>query len=282
MNYNFGMFEIINIIVVSFLSDLMILFLLKRVLMLSVGKWELCFIQIIPLAPTFVFVLCQTGLLVFIGLKMLAAMLVCVLITDSFKFGFISKLYFLYVVLMFSIYGFAEFEILLVESVFENLFGMQMQSMYYGLCVIGLWVYVALIYLLMCKLTKINKLRQHIAHVSFSLFGKHIEVVGLIDSGNSLMDNVTNKPVVVISVHALKKHFKDFWGVDMHSNALCQHFVDCVVAGGKKFQMPIFDIGSVCVKRGVEIKSFDCVLGFVTQKFYDEKDYQCLIHRNCF
>jgi hypothetical protein len=132
------------------------------------------------------------------------------------------------------------------------------------------------------KLTKINKLKHHLARVSFSIYGKHIEVVGLIDSGNSLVDKVTNKPVIVISVAALKKHFKDSAIYNFKDSVFCERFVDCVLAGGARLKMPILDIGSVCIKRDDEVKSFDCVLGFVDQKFCDEKDYQCLIHRNCF
>ena len=112
------------------------------------------------------------------------------------------------------------------------------------------------------------------------LLGKHIEMVGLIDSGNSLIDSKTNKPVVVVSSSIIKKHFNSLDVKFDGKNDLCKRFIECVAVGGISFKMPIIDVESVTITTNNTAKRFDCVIGVVNQEFCDAKNYQCLIHRN--
>ena len=116
-------------------------------------------------------------------------------------------------------------------------------------------------------------------NVSFFINGKHIEVVGLLDSGNSLKDTKTRKPVIVISSKVLKKYFSDFEFEMMLKKSFCDYFLDCETASGSRFKMPVIDIGKVMINQNNFIKSFDCVLGVVNQKFYNKK-YECLLHQD--
>ena len=278
--YNWFMFEAINVILISFVSDLIICLCLKRFFDLQIKFFEILFLQIIMIAPAVVYVFCDATLLMLLVLKLVAGLLLTVLITDSYRWGFLWKLYMCYVAMMFSVYGCAEFMLLLGCACIKTVTGTDLPEYLHGVLLIAVLVYVTLIFVLVRKWVNYKNLKPYLANVSFMLLGKHIEMVGLIDSGNSLIDSKTNKPVVVVSSSIIKKHFNSLDVKFDGKNDLCKRFIECVAVGGISFKMPIIDVESVTITTNNTAKRFDCVIGVVNQEFCDAKNYQCLIHRN--
>lgn len=274
------MVDIINCIVLSLISDLILMFCLKKIFGLRVKYVELCCLEIVALAPVVIFVLCKILVIQFLFFKLLAGLLICVLITDSFRFGFLFKLIMAYVVLFFSVYGISCFMVLFAKSVLSQAFGVNVSYAFDFVVLAGVIVYVLLIYMLVHKLSKFKTLKNYLAGVSFMFMGKHIEIVGLLDTGNSLVDDVTHKPVVIVSINAIKRYFSDLSIDSIKNGFVCDRVINCVSAGEKSFKIPVYDVGEICIKRDGEIKSQKCVLGFANREFCDDKDYQCLLHRD--
>ena len=271
------MVEIINCIILNVTTDLMLLFCLKKFFKLKVRVLEILFLEIVMVAPAVVYVLCNIMLAQFVILKLIAGVLVCLLITDSFSFCFLSKLFGLYIVFFFSIFGVNNFMVEFVKTVASMVFNITIPYFFDFVVLVGVIVYVVMIFVLVRGLSKFNTLKNYLANVSFMFMGKHIQIVGLYDTGNTLIDDVTHKPVVIVSSDALKKYFAD---INFEKDFVCDRCVECVSAGEACFSVPVYDVGEICIKQGGEIKCERCVLGFVERGFYDDKNYQCLLHRD--
>ncbi len=274
------MLEILNLIITNFLIDCMLSLLLKKIFKLQTSCFEIMMLQFINIAPVIIFGFCEIKFFLFILLKLIAGLLVCLLVTDSFKSKNLARLYFCYLILFFSVYGLTWFLLLFFHSAFQQLTGENVSKVFDFIIFLMVVGYISLIYIFVRTIKNYKTLHDYLAIVSFSIFNKHIEIIGLLDSGNTLKDNLTKKPVIVVSIELMKKYFKDISRYEFEKSGFCERKINCVSAGGLNFEMPIFDIGAVCVKSGSSIKSYDCVLGFVNQKFYDEKNYQCLLHRD--
>lgn len=213
---------------------------------------------------------------------MLSNFVVCLLITDSFKISNISKLFMFNLFLSLSIFGFFKFFTQLLNVVSNNYFNQKIAKNLDFVLIIAIMFYFLAIFAFFKKMSQEKSIKSFLSKVSFCLYGKHIEVVGLLDSGNSLVDTKTGKFVIVISAKSLKKFFDNFDYEMVLKNGFCSRKILCEVAGGLCFEMPVVDIGKASVMVGFEKKNFDCVLGIVNQKFYDEKKYDCLLHREFF
>ena len=121
--------------------------------------------------------------------------------------------------------------------------------------------------------------------VSFLLFGNHIQINGLLDSGNSLYDTKTGKAVIIVSLNAIKKFisiddYKKLCGDEAtHYKIINQ--LQCSTVGEKKVTLPIIDIGEVVIENfedGAQ-KKFKCVIGITKEDFLEKNDYECLLHR---
>ena len=119
------MVEIINCIVLNLIGDLVLWFSLKKFFRLKVGSIELLCLELVAIAPAIVYVLCNIMIVQFLLLKLVAGVLICLLITDSFKARFMFGLISLYIVLLFSIYGSFWFMTLFAEVVFSRIFNLK-------------------------------------------------------------------------------------------------------------------------------------------------------------
>lgn len=112
--------------------------------------------------------------------------------------------------------------------------------------------------------------------MSLKLFDKHISFYGLIDSGNTLYDTKTNRPVILISIPSLSKfleHEKIVW---MIKNK-CRN-IKCETIAGSDFNIPIFS-SDVLLRVNEETEQINCMVGLVEQKFENGK-FDCLLHRD--
>ncbi len=270
----------INVLVTNLLIDYLSVVLIKQFFKLTSGFVYLFLIQIFSVAATVIYLFCGLEFYQFLLCKILAEFIIVFLISDSFKFVNILKLWWFYVLIMFSVYGFSEFFAVLLYSLFKFYFDIKIAKNHKFVLIISVFVYFIANFCFFCKMSKNKHLKNNLAKVSFFLYGKHIEITGFLDTGNSLIDKTTGKPVIVISANCLKKYFKNFKFQGLKKGEFCDRLISCECAGGTAFEMPIVKIDKVCVCHDGERKHISCMLGIVNQNFYDEKKYDCLIHRD--
>ena len=113
--------------------------------------------------------------------------------------------------------------------------------------------------------------------LSFLLFGKHIEFVGFIDSGNSLYDSLTKKPVVVASKKSLERYFSKNEIYDIMNNF--GRVLECETIGESLVKIRVFSIKDFTIFDEKTSKQIPCVLG-VVDKVFENTKYDCLLHRD--
>ncbi len=206
------------------------------------------------------------------------------LVTDSYYVKNLFGLYFAEVLLMFSVYGFADFLVMFIKAVILQIFGKSIPILFDFVIIFGLLCYFLAIFSCAHHFSKLKSLKSFLAKVSFSLCGKHIEITGLLDSGNSLYDSKTGKAVIVVSVSVLKKvlpktDFKRIENGDF-SNLPISHYLNYVSVGGNSADMPVIDIGNAFVEVKHVSKKVRCVLGLALQDFDSTGSFECLLHRD--
>lgn len=273
----------ISFLLINLILDLSIITLLKRVFGLCVRKIEIVILMLFSLVPGLLFSLYKIKFLYFLLLKIAFYFLVSIFVADSFYpkrflsiFGFSEFLFF-------SVYGSGEFFILFVRAVVLTLFKKELKTFSDVIIMLSLIAYIFLMSLCFKEISRHKKLSNLLSKVSFFLFGRHIEITGLIDSGNALYDTKTKKSVIIISLSVLRRFLtesecemiknKRYFGLDI------SHELEYETVGGKKSTMPIVDIGEVELERGGEKQKFKCVLGIVSEGLVEEKRYECLLHR---
>ena len=107
---------------------------------------------------------------------------------------------------------------------------------------------------------------------------QHIEITGLCDTGNSLVDEVTKKPVVVLSFEALKKYFKNMTFEDVLN--MSSRSIKCVTAGENSIELPLIEIGEIYLESFGKKTKYKTILAVTKQRFFDLKKYECLLHRD--
>lgn len=272
----------LSIIISSLLLDAILTVCAKHAFKLKVGKVLLVSLQAICILPTILYVFLPITFFQFVLTKILMWFVFTLLVTDSYLVKDIFGIWFGQILLMFSVYGFAEFLVLFVKASVVTIFGIKLKSMFDFVIILGLLLYFAAVYIFVQFFSKTKNLKNILAKVSFLICGKHIEITGLLDSGNSLYDTKTGKAVVVVSVSAFKKILPK----DTYQNLLCGdysffkivRFVDYKTVDGKTAKMPVVDVGSVCVKFNLKVKNFSCVIGIVQAEFDTEKKVECLLH----
>lgn len=186
--------------------------------------------------------------------------------------------------LFFSVFGFAEFMLLFVHASFVELFEIKIPKYYNFIVILCTIMYVFLIGGLVRLLSHRKVLKNYLTKVSFSLFCKHIEIVGLLDSGNSLKDTKTGKPVVIMSIKSLKKYLPKHDYLKVASGDFSplhvSHYLDYTTISEKGSKMPIVEIDNIVIEKGDSIKKLDCVIGFVNHNFGDNNSFECLLHRD--
>lgn len=270
----------VNFIMTNFILDLLIGCMIKKINKLQVKFVEILFLQIFNIAVAVIYLFCGINFFVFLILKLLANAIICSLITDVFKLKKILNLFLVYVFVMFSIYGFFEFLVLFIESVLKQQFNIKTANYLHFIIIIGLFLYFHVIYCVIYKFQKDKPLQKFLCEVSFFINEKHIEIIGLLDSGNGLYDTKTGKPVVVVSSKTLKKYFEDFEFEMLMKNGFCSHTVNCEMADGHRFEMPVIENVRLMLKQNGIAKTFDCSVGIISKRLSSKKDFDCLLHRD--
>ncbi len=276
--------NIISILISSIILDLLASILAKEIFKLKIGLFQLSLTQIVLVLPTILYLFLPLTVWQFIIIKLFMWFIFVLLVTDSYYFKNIFSLFFLQVLIMFSIYGVAVFLLTFLKAMLIELWGMQIENYLNFILIFLLCFYFVAIFSLASFLSKTKSIRTFLSKVSFSVFGKHIEITGLLDSGNSLYDSKTGKAVIVVSVSALKKvlpkeQYQKFMYGDM-SAVPVSHFISYVSVGGKTADMPIIDVGSATVKVKSGSKQFQCVIGLVNHSLDNSGGFECLLHRD--
>ena len=173
---------------------------------------------------------------------------------------------------------------MLIQSLVIMIFGKEISNLCEILLVFAGICYVFAVFELVGYLSKKKILKSFLKRVSFLAFGRHIEIVGLLDTGNVLYDSKTNLPVIVLSVFALKNFlpsniYKNITIGDF-SELGVNHYLECVSVAEKTLSMPIIKIDSATIICGDKSQKVNCVLGIVNHRFEGSNEYDCLLHRD--
>lgn len=275
--------RVISFIVIGLVSDVLVALAIKRMMNLKTHFLMFAFLQILNVLVSVLFIYFKFESYVFVLLKIFVIFIISLLVADDYNLKPLSILFLSYVILTFSVLGFLKFLVLVFECVLFDIFCIKFSYLLDIVVLFVIILYIFAIFWCVYNFTKKKKLKSFLMKVSFLAFGKHIEIVGLLDTGNSLYDTKTKKAVIVISCQALKKHlpkniYKNITNNNFNDLGL-SNIIEYVSVGGKTLSMPIVDVGSVKIDDGNCVKKFDCVLGISSQPFA-EKDYECLLHRD--
>ncbi len=275
--------NIIYFILINLILDLSCLIILKNYFRLSVMRFELLAVLSFGIIPSLVFIFLELKLFVFILAKMVYLLLASLLMTNLYKFKCVMILFFSAVVIELSCFGFYEFILLFADAVMEYFSGSGFN--FYGKTIIAvlLFLYIFAQWKLFESLSYKKTIKSFLSKVSFSFFGKHIELTGLLDSGNYLYDYKLGKFVIVVEKQALKKFLSksdykkliadefDYFGKN--------HKIRYCTSSEKDASMPVFDVGKVKIYTDKEIKIFDAGIGLTGQKLSKSSEFECLISR---
>ncbi len=256
--------------------DVFVWFLLKKFFALKASAGSFC----LAVALTIAAALCHlyaglsAGLIVLI--KLISVAFVVLLFVDSYNFGAIFKLFGSYLVAIFACFGYYRFLYLIFESL-----GVSGANQPYVLVLFaaGFVLFYVLLFALKKLLRQENQLKKFSAEVSFFLDGKHIRLKGFIDTGNSVYDTRRSVPVVFVSMETLKKAMP-LASFAYVSNVLASHNEKCELVGGECFFVPIVSVCGCKIVRNGGAESVKFSLGVVEKSFYNDKRYDCLLHRD--
>ena len=113
--------------------------------------------------------------------------------------------------------------------------------------------------------------------MSFCFYGKHINLYGLIDSGNMLFDPLTRKPIVLVSVSSLERYFSKIEIDDMLKSNFRK--IRCDTISGSGYEIPIIKVENFSIKCDTENREVLCLIGIVSHRFEKGK-IDCLLHRD--
>lgn len=130
---------------------------------------------------------------------------------------------------------------------------------------------------------------QFTYEVELECKSKKVESMAYLDSGNTLVDPVTNKPVVIIGLKTFSKLHNDVKLENLLMKKLDQikiegaHYIEYQTLNNQKMSMLITPIDKIEMKNKKEKNGLkDCVLGLSFAKF--QKSFGCdiLLNQNCF
>ena len=208
----------------------------------------------------------------------LVSMFLCVLfLTDKFNFKRLVGLLFLEIVFLMSICGFLVFVLKWINCSFYSIFSQNIAKKYQIYIIFSIFLYIFAVFKLSRFIDKNRFLRKFLTNVSFCFCGKHINLYGLIDSGNMLYDFLTKKPIVLVSIDSLKKYFLE----NEIEEILKSNYrkIRCDTISGSGYEIPIFKVENFLIKDGNDCRQILCMLGLVSYRFEKGK-IDCLLHRD--
>lgn len=269
--------EKLNIIVMVFLIELFADLILVRVYHIKTRFWFVLFLQVPKICACVLSVFYSSILWLVFLVNFLSKVLCVFFLNDTLEFKrFICILFSEYVVL-FSIMGFSEFLLLWFKAGYSIIFKQNFPVSRDFIAFLGIILYVFAFFCLTKSLPKNKNFGRYFVEVSLMRNGRHINVYGLIDSGNSVVDPVTNKPVILLSKKSFSRLFSKKELDEMKNNE-CRK-VECETISGEKIKIPIFENISVKLKFEKEFIETNCVVG-VTDARFENGRYDCLLNRD--
>ncbi len=269
--------EKINFIVIAFLVELICDFIVLKFFKIKYKFIYVLFLQIPKVSANVLCLFLELNFCVEILIKIFAKLITVIFLTDSFRFKKLIKFLFLEYVLLFSVGGFAWFLIKWIENIYEIKLMRNFPKNRQYLLEIGIICYIFAVFKLTRIISKNTNFNRNLIEVSLTIENKHINVYGLVDSGNSLIDTKTNKPVLVISLQTITKLVsKNDYKKMIDENS---HKLNCETISSSTFAIPILENINVKVKIENEWIVADCVVGVVDKKFENGK-YDCLLWRD--
>lgn len=269
----------------SLIIDFALIFLINYYYKLHNKKVHYFIILIFLTIPSICWIYYKFSYFKLIFYKIISYFFASIIITNVFDFKKILTIYASLIVMFFSIYGFAEFFINFVKVVFLELFNTKIDTICHFIIVLSLFIYLMILVIWFSNMSNKKEIENFLYKVSFSLFGCHIKINGLLDSGNSLYDTKTGKAVIIVSYSALEKFISryDYKMLCINNKRYCGiiNELSCATVGDKNVTIPIIDIGKIEIEDldGCKTKTVECVLGLTNENFIEKNDYQCLLHR---
>lgn len=269
--------EKINIIVIVFLIEFFADIIIRSLFHIKVKNLYLLFLQIPKICACVLSVYFSSNLWIVFASNLVSKIICVFFLNDTLSFKkFICILFSQYIIL-FSIMGFCSFLLLWFKGAYRIIFKQNFPLNYNYIALLGIFLYVFAFFCLIRNLSNGNNLSQFFVQVSLTRNLKHINVYGLIDSGNSVVDPVTNKPVILLSKKSFLKLFSKM-ELEKMIKEECRK-VECVGVSGEKIEVPVFENIAVKLKFEKEFIEADCVVGFAGAVFENGK-YDCLLNRD--
>ena len=268
--------EKLNIIGTIFILEFVTDFLLAKFFNIKSKFVYLLFLQIPKVCINMICLELIESVGIRLAVKIVSELLNIVFLTESFDAKTLICMIFAKIVFLFSVTGFLYFVLLWINSSIKNLINIDIDKKYYFLVIFATALYIWGIFVLGKNLGKNRKRKDYLAKVSLNLNGKHMSFSGLIDSGNSLRDNVTRKSVILVSITSLIKYLSA-QEISMLVQGCRQ--LKIVTVAGSGFSVPIVGVNKLTIETSDGVEVISSVLGFVDEKFENGK-FDCLLPRD--
>ena len=275
--YNYFMMYYVNVVITNLIIDYLTILLISKIFKQSSSRLYILCMQILEVCATIICFTFSCGILLFYIIKLVAVILILLLISDTYKFNQIVKMLFMFLVLNFSVKGCFYFLCEVFGLTVQNLFSLKTPKNYGFLIYFMILIYIFAIFDTVAYLEKRKLYKNNFAKLSFTIFGKHIELVGFIDSGNSLYDMLTRKPVVIVSKKALRKYFNESELNQFLSST--GRIIACETISSESMKIMAYDIKNASLLFNKTTMQKQCVIG-VVDKVFENSRYDCLLHRD--
>lgn len=269
--------DYISIVLSVFLIEYIVDCLVLKIFNIQYSWLYLLFLQVPKVCSSLICLVYSNMLWLCFLSKILSKIICIIFITDSFKLKRLASLFVTEIMLLFSVGGFLSFLLMCFNATMNDLFYQKIDKKFYFLIVFLINLYIFAFFKIIRSIEINRFLKKFSVDVSFSLFNKHINLYGLIDSGNSLFDPLTRLPVVLVSINVLKK----FLSVEELEflNGLNLRKIKCDTISGPGVEIPIFKIKRFVLRHGSETRKHMCMIGVVEHEFNKGK-FDCLLHRD--
>ncbi len=271
------MIENLNFLVCNFIFSLSAIILLKKIFEFQAKNIYLIFLQIFSLSAGIIYIFCGISFFVFLLLELLSLFIMIVLTTDKYSFYNITIQFFILCLLFFAMIGFYEFLYLFYMEIIRQITNKKIAKYYKFIIILAIFLQYYVINAIIDYFKEIRLNKKLLKKVSFLLFGQHIEITGLIDSGNSVTTK-TNMPVIIISKQILEKKLSQINYENITNILKKSEAITCKTISRENFEMPVIQ-GSF-LEIAIDKKKCCGALGVVENPFYDEDKFECLIHRD--
>lgn len=264
---------VLSLVLIEFIVDVIVLKIFK----VYYKGLFLMFLQIPKICASVICLLYSSVIWACVLAKLLGVVVCIIFITDSFYIKKLINIFVAEIALSFSVCGFSWFVLSWINSSVESIFFNKIPQKYQILLLFLLFLYTFAIFKMVRFFEKNRFIKNFLAKVSLSLNGKHIVLYGLIDSGNSLFDSLTRKPVVLISKKSLEKNLSKLELENILKNK-CRN-LKCETVSSSGLEIPIFKVSDFEIIFDGEIKKVSCVVGMVNHEF-EKGRFDCLLHRD--